>query len=213
MTLPQARWARRNWQAWNPRLFEWYFTRTRPGIGMRTQEEAAIWAGVLPRVAPGQRVADIGSGTGHYAVSLATRCASVVAVEPNPAMRRYLRERLLAGAIGNVAVQPGHLPAGLGLVEPVDGVVCVGVLQYVADLPAALAALTAPLVPGGWIAFTATPVTLPSRGYAVAERCAQRRIHLRDDAALLAAAEAARLEVHDITTAAGLTRVVHATRR
>ncbi|HET6449477.1 MAG TPA: methyltransferase domain-containing protein [Conexibacter sp.] len=48
----------------------------------------------LAGVAPGDRVCDIGAGTGHLSVHLVGRGLAVDAVEPNAAMREVGRERL-----------------------------------------------------------------------------------------------------------------------
>src|ERR1041385_4577779 len=44
----------------------------------------------------GSTVVDLGAGTGQFALAAAKQFKSVVAVDPSPAMVRYLRERAAA---------------------------------------------------------------------------------------------------------------------
>ena len=62
----------------------------RPPYAQSAIDEIVSLAGV----APGDRVCDVGAGTGHMSVELVARGLAVDAVEPNDAMREIGRERL-----------------------------------------------------------------------------------------------------------------------
>jgi len=59
---------------------------------------------LLPRLRPGDRLIDIGAGTGRYEPLLASAVAEVLAVEPSPAMRAQLEQRLADQQLTNVRV-------------------------------------------------------------------------------------------------------------
>lgn len=204
-------WYQSDWQGWNPRRFEWYFTRTRVGKGVREQEESGVVAVLDSFLAPSHRAADVGAGTGHYTSLLARRCASVVAIEPSPRMRRYLRQRLAAEELSNVRLVAGRLPVPPALECEVDVVVCVGVLQYIWDLQVAVASLAAMVRPGGRVIFSVTPASRGALWYACQEHLGRRRIRLRSDGQILEATDRAGLAVESMTTFAGVTRLVSAT--
>jgi len=200
-------WFPPNWRNWHPRLFEYYFTLTRVGIRTRAEETALVSSALEESLRPHHRVADVGAGTGHYTALLAARCANVLAVDASPEMLGYLRRRLAKSRFDNVVVRAARLPDPLALDAPVDGVVCVGVLQYIEDLGAALQVLAGAVVSGGWLVFTVTPQTREAQRYAGQERRTRRRIYLRTDEDLLIAAAGAGLEVRSLATAACVTRV------
>lgn len=210
----QARrgWFIDDWERWTPRVFEWYFTKTPVGIRVRKQEQAGVLAALEPFLKPSHRAADVGAGTGHYTLMLARRCTSVIATDPNPSMRRYLRHRLEAENVSNVRLMAGRVPEWPAVGIEVDVVVCVGVLQYVPDLNAAVACLARIVQPGGRVIFTVTPATRDARGYARQERFGRRQIWLRTDAEIHAAAEAAGLTVRGLVTVAGVTRLASTVR-
>lgn len=167
---PLRAWIRRcwlweNWQGWHPRRFEWYFTRKRAGVETRADEQALVFSAVELVIRSDQRVLEVGSGTGNYTVELANRCASVVAVDASSAMRRFLARRVRRQGIRNVGVRPGRLPDTLGDIGPFDGVVAIGVLNYVEDLEAAMKAFAAVLAPTGWIVVTVPPDSPEGRKY------------------------------------------------
>lgn len=59
---------------------------------------------VLPRLRPGDRLIDIGAGTGRYEPLLAAAVAEVLAIEPSPSMRARLEQRLADDQLANVRV-------------------------------------------------------------------------------------------------------------
>ncbi len=102
---------------------------------------------------PGQKVADIGAGTGYFSVRLARSAAAptVFAVDVEPAMIGHLRKRAAAEGLKNItAVQASATSPNLP--EPVDVVLVVDTYHHIPNRTAYFAALTAKLTPGGRLA-------------------------------------------------------------
>jgi SAM-dependent methyltransferase len=102
---------------------------------------------------PGQKVADIGAGTGYFSVRLARAAAApkVFAVDLEPKMVEHLTKRAAAEGLKNItAVQAS--PASPNLPEPVDVVLVIDTYHHIADRPAYFAALKSKLTPGGRLA-------------------------------------------------------------
>jgi SAM-dependent methyltransferase len=59
---------------------------------------------LLPRLRPSDRLLDIGAGTGRYEPLLSANAAEVLALEPSPAMRARLEQRLADEQLSNVRV-------------------------------------------------------------------------------------------------------------
>lgn len=171
-------WYQANDAGWNPRWYEWYFRRVPVGAAIRAREAAAVHALVVPVIRAEQRVLEVGPGTGHYTTWLAARCRRVTAVDASPEMLRYLVTRLQRAGVTNVEVRRGRLPGPLELEGNYDGVLAVGVLNYVDDLDAALDALAAALRPDGWAVVTLPSRSLEGRIYQLAEALGRRRIGL-----------------------------------
>jgi arsenite methyltransferase len=118
--------------------------RLRDAVRRRTLVREALTA------APGDRILDVGCGPGFYCVELAEvvgQSGSVVGVDSSPAMLELARAR--AAGRQNVELLEGEataLPVESG---SFDGLVCVQVLEYVADVGAAVAELHRALRPGG----------------------------------------------------------------
>ena len=98
---------------------------------------------------PGEKVLDVGAGSGRDLAVLRAMGFDAFGVEPNEAMRAFalqthpeLAGRILAGALPQLGVPFGGA---------FDGVVCSAVLMHVApaDLPPSALALRALLAPGG----------------------------------------------------------------
>lgn len=107
------------------------------------------------RVVPewsGRRVLDLGCAGGFMAEALARRGAAVIGVDP--ARQAVASARAHAAAEGlaiDYVVAAGEaLPLAE---ESVDAVVCVDVLEHVADLDAVLDEVRRVLKPGGWFLF------------------------------------------------------------
>ena len=102
---------------------------------------------------PTARVADIGSGTGYFAVRLARAVPKgrVVGVDAEPDMVRYLAERAKREGLANLtAVRAGK--DGPGLKEPVDLVLLVDTYHHVPNRERYFSALKKSLKPGGRLA-------------------------------------------------------------
>jgi SAM-dependent methyltransferase len=70
----------------------------------RQQPVDAFMAWLTPRLRPGDRVADVGAGSGRYLPHLSPLAAEVIAVEPSAAMRAELERTVAAAELGNVRV-------------------------------------------------------------------------------------------------------------
>src|SRR5690349_725040 len=66
---------------------------------------------LLPRLRPSDRLLDIGAGAGRYEPALARAVAEVVALEPSPAMRERLEQRLAEERVAGVHVIAASWPA------------------------------------------------------------------------------------------------------
>lgn len=104
-------------------------------------------------VAPGDRVLDVGCGTGNAALAAAARGASVQAVDPSPGLVALARERAgAAGAAVEVRVaSAGELPFGDGAF---DAVVSSFAVIFAPDAAAAVREMVRVARPGGVVALT-----------------------------------------------------------
>jgi arsenite methyltransferase len=99
---------------------------------------------------PGERVLDLGCGPGFYVAELLERVGpsgSVVGVDASREMLAAARERCAGHS--NVDFRQGNATALPVDAATFDRALCVQVLEYVADAPAALAELHRALRPGG----------------------------------------------------------------
>ena len=94
-------------------------------------------------IQPGERVLEIGTGSGHMAALLAERAAQVWTIEIDPALADRARTNLKNDGVDNVSVEVGDGLAGLDAQAPFD---CIVVSGGLSDIPAAL---LAQLKPGG----------------------------------------------------------------
>lgn len=102
---------------------------------------------------PGQKVADVGAGTGYFSVRLARSSAkpAVFAVDLEPKMVEHLNRRAAAEHLPNMrAVQAST--ASPNLPEPVDVVLIVDTYHHIGSRAAYFTALTRRLAPGGRVA-------------------------------------------------------------
>ncbi|GAA0910021.1 methyltransferase domain-containing protein [Pseudonocardia zijingensis] len=101
---------------------------------------------------PGEHVVDIGAGPGLLAVEMAAEVGPdgrVHAVEPGESMRALAAARQRPPDAATVEISPGSADA-LPLPDAsVDAAVCTQVLEYVPDVPGALAEIHRVLRPGG----------------------------------------------------------------
>jgi SAM-dependent methyltransferase len=66
---------------------------------------------LLPQLRPGDRLIDIGAGTGRYEPLLAGAVAELLAIEPSPSMRAQLEQRVAEEQLRNVRVIAGPWPS------------------------------------------------------------------------------------------------------
>ena len=114
-------------------------TYTTPDVVAQRREVRRLLA---PR--PGEHIVDIGAGPGFLAAEMATEGARVVAVDPSASMRELARARGVDFAIEDGSAEALPLPDG-----SVDAAVATQVLEYVPDVPGALAEIRRVLRPGG----------------------------------------------------------------
>lgn len=105
------------------------------------------------RLAPDALVADVGAGTGYFAVRLARALpqGKVFGVDVEPDMVRFLNERAAKERLGNLAAHLG----GEGdpkLPSPVDLVLVVDTYHHISQRPRYFERLRAALKPGGRVA-------------------------------------------------------------
>jgi SAM-dependent methyltransferase len=104
-------------------------------------------------LAPDAVVADVGSGTGYFAVRLARAVprGQVYAADVEPDMVRHVAERARREGLGNlVSVQAA--PQDAGLPRPVDVALLVNTYHHVGERPAYFRGLQRSLRPGGRVA-------------------------------------------------------------
>jgi SAM-dependent methyltransferase len=77
----------------------------------RSAQPDAFLQHVLGQLRPNDTVLDIGAGTGRYVPTLARACARLIALEPSPAMRGHLEQRIADERLDNVSVVAEGWPA------------------------------------------------------------------------------------------------------
>lgn len=121
---------------------QWASRAARFAAASRRQPQPdSFMAWLTPRLRPGDRVLDVGAGSGRYLPYLARQVAEVVAVEPSPAMRAELAQTLAAEPGGAVRTLAASWPAD----EPVaaDVVISAHVVYGVREIGPFLQAMDA----------------------------------------------------------------------
>ena len=200
-----SRWFIPTHAGWDPKLYEWWFTRNPMQAAIRASESEAVHGLLDPLLTPDARVLEAGCGTGTHTLRAAGRCGRVHATDAVPEMVDYLRERVVRERVANVTVDQAALPAGLPAAEQYDVALAVGVLNYLPDLEGALRALSACTRPGGDVVFT-VPLRSPGGSlYQLGELIGRRRVWTYRPRQAAAAAERAGLLVRGMRSA-GYTR-------
>lgn len=103
------------------------------------------------QLAPTMTVADVGAGTGYFAVRLARAvpAGAVIATDVEPDMVRYLNERSRREQLPNLRALPATQTASGLAPQSVDRIVVVHVWHHLADRVAYARDLGAALRPGG----------------------------------------------------------------
>lgn len=106
-----------------------------------------IWSRVRPLL--GDSVLDVGGGVGTFTELAARDARSVVVIEPDPDFADVLRRRFSTASNVEVVERTWDgLPQGLAF-EAADSVICLNVLEHIAEDAAALRAMHDALTPGG----------------------------------------------------------------
>lgn len=130
-------------------------------------------------------IADVGGGTGGFAVPLAELGHDITVIDPNPdslaALERRAAEARVTGRVRPVQGDATDLPALVGA-HAVDLVLCHNVLEYVDDPAAALRAIVAGLRGGGTVSVTVANPLATAVHRALAGRFAQAARLLDDPA-------------------------------
>jgi SAM-dependent methyltransferase len=128
----------------------------RPSERRNSARTAVVWDAL--QVALGEspaRIVDVGGGTGGFAVRLAELGHRVTVVDPSPDALAALGRRAREGGVevtglqGDVSDLARLVDGSADTGEPVDVVLCHGVLEVVDDPAAALATIREVLRPGG----------------------------------------------------------------
>lgn len=100
---------------------------------------------------PSMTVADVGAGTGYFAVRLARAVTSgnVIATDLEPAMVRYLNERAARDKLANLRAAPATATSSGLERASVDRILVVHVWHHIADRVAYARDLARALRPGG----------------------------------------------------------------
>jgi SAM-dependent methyltransferase len=129
---------------------------------------------------PGQRVLDIGCGSGLLARTLLAQGYAVAGVDASPAMIELARAQAPGGDFQAIALPTRRRPGEDGALPGADAIVSTGhVLNYVGsrdDIALALAELAAALRPGGLLA-----VDLMTERHAAARDLLHPHANVRDD--------------------------------
>ncbi|MFH1569421.1 MAG: class I SAM-dependent methyltransferase, partial [Gemmatimonadota bacterium] len=78
-------------------------------------------------------VIDLGSGTGAFALHVATKCRTVYAVDISAAMLEYCRQQAEKEGLTNIIFRQGGLLTYEHGAELADAAVCVAVLHHLPD--------------------------------------------------------------------------------
>jgi 2-polyprenyl-3-methyl-5-hydroxy-6-metoxy-1,4-benzoquinol methylase len=108
---------------------------------LRQRERATVLE--LARLLPGLSLADVGCGSGYYALEAKRRGLRVCAIDAVPEMLAQLD-----GHVDEVRLLDVE---ALSAWRAFDRVICAGVLDFVADVERAFANLCALVAPGGWL--------------------------------------------------------------
>jgi SAM-dependent methyltransferase len=131
-------------------------------------------------LAPGQRVLDIGCGSGLLARALLAQGYAVAGVDASPAMIGLARAQAPAGDFHAIGLPTRRRPGESGALPAADAIVSTGhVLNYVGscdDIALALAELAAALRPGGLLA-----IDLMTERYAEARDILHPHARVEDD--------------------------------
>jgi protein-L-isoaspartate(D-aspartate) O-methyltransferase len=125
----------------------------------------------LLQLMPGDRVLDVGTGSGYHAAVLATLAARVWSIERHAALSAQAAIALAAAGVHNVTLSVGDGSRGLPALAPFDAINVAA-----ATPPDALGGLEAQLAPGGRLV---APVTGPEQRLVLSRREADGTVRRR----------------------------------
>ncbi len=120
---------------------------------LRGQEEKRVLQKISQRIRSGDRVLEIGAGTGRLTIPLAEAAASVVAVDASQAMLTILKKKAARRGIANIEFVHADIRALEGF-RKLDAVFAVSSLEYIPDLADFLCDIHKMLRPGGVLCLT-----------------------------------------------------------
>jgi SAM-dependent methyltransferase len=130
------------------------FERGDLGPGFARQIELTV-APFLDRPLSACAVLDVGCGYGHMAVELASKCATVVGMEPNAVLARHAAELCVRKSVNNMVIRNQPVDQ-LEDVESFDLAIMDNVFAHIPDQRSALRLMSRSLKPGG-VAFILVP--------------------------------------------------------
>ncbi|MCW9003295.1 MAG: methyltransferase domain-containing protein, partial [Rhodospirillales bacterium] len=138
------------------------------GLGYRApwQMRTAVEA-VRPAPSTGERILDLGCGTGLGGEAFRDRAAWMVGVDLSPGMLREARAKNLYNELREANVESETAFPDM----PFDLVVAADVLVYLGDLSLLFKHVTAALAPGGLFAFSVQAGTEPEPGFTLGVEC------------------------------------------
>jgi peptidoglycan-N-acetylglucosamine deacetylase len=164
--------------------------------GLRAAERDAVLAR-LPGLLPtgGERVLEVGAGTGRFTLELLRRAREVCAVDLSPRMLAELEAKARAAGLGHLRAVCAGLHAA-PLTGPFELVAAYSALEYLPGLEAALVRLAGLLGPGGCLHLTTAHRSLPRLFTQLGNAMRQGVwLHARSRGRLGRAARAAGLEI------------------
>ncbi len=122
-----------------------YWARRAEGFRKFVQEAASgedpFLACVLSHLRGEDTVLDVGAGTGRHSIPLARHASHVIALDPSPAMLRFVRDDVASLGLTNVEVVEGAWPEAAERVSQADVLVCAHVLYPIEEVVPFLRAL------------------------------------------------------------------------